>query len=144
MVRPSGSIHDTQRSSWPRLALPASLLLNLFLIALIGGYMLHNPPAAPLQGSAWAPAGQLRIPPPPQDAYAFNNVPARDLPHTTATCQNSTHSARTPGDRLKDGFIQDVTDTRVDSLGQVSPEGRRQLLQAVQKGQERMLGPSIP
>jgi uncharacterized membrane protein len=38
-------------SRWRRIALPVSVVLNLFLIALIGGHFLHRPiPAAGSEG----------------------------------------------------------------------------------------------
>jgi len=160
------SSNDTQHALWRRLALPASLLLNLFLIALIAGFMLHNPEAsgAPGGGQLGRALANFESHLSPQDARAFNSVLARDLPRTSAASKKlaaarvelarqvaaekydpeATRQALSAWRVSWDGFMQDFSDTLVDGLGQVSPDGRRQLLQAAEKRRERRLGPSIP
>jgi len=160
------STNDTRPARWRRWVLPVSLLLNLFLIALIAGFVLHNPVTRGT--AAGGPLGRtlanLESRLSPQDARAFNSVLARDLPRTSAAAQKltaarlelarqvaaekydpeATRQALSAWRTSWDGFIQDFSDTLVDGLGQVSPEGRRQLLLATERRRERMLGPSIP
>src|ERR1700757_4787182 len=70
-----------QRRSWNRIVLPASILLNLFLLAVIGGDSFHVPnrrgdPGMPLARALLRAESIL----PKQDADAFSAVIRRDTP----------------------------------------------------------------
>lgn len=162
------SLSTTDTARWRRLALPASLLLNLFLIAMIGGFLLHKPvPGSAASAAAapiWRALATVQSSLSPQDARAFNTVIARDRPRASAAFlkllaarealarqvsaerydPEATRQALAAWRTSWDGFILDFSDTLVDALAQVSPDGRRQLLQAAAKRGERRLGPAIP
>jgi uncharacterized membrane protein len=148
-------------SGWRRLALPASIILNLFLIALIGGHVLHarreGVPGTPL-ARALARAEELL---PPQDAAAFRGVIQRDSAHyaedwrqfLAARDQLERRIAAEPFDReaVRQGFdtwqaawrrfFDDFSNTLVEALAQVSPEGRRKLVAG--RGRQ-IMGPANP
>jgi uncharacterized membrane protein len=69
-------------SRWQRVALPISIVLNLFLVALIGGHLwrLHR-----LEANAETPLARAlaraEASLPPRQAAAFGGVIKRDLPH---------------------------------------------------------------
>jgi uncharacterized membrane protein len=135
--------------TWQQIALPASIILNLFLVALIGGHVLHRlfteaPPGPPLMRAlARAEAGL-----PPQDAARFGTVMRRDAPlfsedreriiaarralagQITAEHfdQDAVRQAMATWQAAWNRFVTDFANTLVDALAQVSPEGRRKLI----------------
>jgi hypothetical protein len=140
---------------WRRIALPASIILNLFLIALIGGHVLNPARRIANVGLPLARAlarAQEVLPPP--DAKAFGAVMERDAPRFVKSAQ-ALRDARQELDRqivanpfnptaarqaLKatqvawDQFLDDFGDSLVDGLQQVSPQGRRKLIRETQYG----------
>jgi len=144
--------------SWRRFALPASVILNLFLIALIAGHLWHAPlfmniaegRGMPL-ARALARAEALL---PPKDAAAFGAVMRRDAPHLEKSVielrrarleldrqiaadpfsPQETREALLATERAWDHFVEDFSGTLVDALGQVSPEGRRKLISVTHFG----------
>ncbi|MGB6306639.1 MAG: periplasmic heavy metal sensor [Steroidobacteraceae bacterium] len=141
------NLSDKRR--WSRWALPASLILNLFLVALIGGHVLRNRAAdrhrpTPLAMALVEAGSRLS----PGDASAFLDVVRHDAPlHadavqrlTAARDQVEQQIVREPFDpqatkqalaawRVNlDRFLEEFSDTLVDGLGKVSPAGRRQLV----------------
>ena len=138
-----------QKRSWSRIALPASILLNLFLLAVIGGHLLHVPNRSENLGMPLARA-VLRAESilPKKDADAFGAVIRRDAPRfgrsweqlrdarqdlnrqigaepfDPVAARQSLRATQAAWDHFLDGF----SDTLVDGLAQISPEGRRKLI----------------
>lgn len=148
--------------AWRRFALPVSVILNLFFVALIGGHVLRTrmderaAASAPLM-RALANADAILSAP---DAAAFNAVMRHDAPRYV----EAAHQLEAARDQLErqitaepynpaavrqalaawqlswDRFMGDIGDPLVDALAQVSPEGRRKLV-AVRRAH---VGPSPP
>lgn len=140
----------TQERSWRSLALPLSLLLNLFLIALIAGHLLLHHVGEPrigelplARGLANAEARLSR-----RDAAAIDSVFRRDEPRYVDAARDLVKARRAlerqviaqPFDRQAtqralaawqaswNRFVSDFGGTLIDGLAQVSPEGRRKLV----------------
>ena len=150
-----------------RIALPASLVLNLFLIAVIGGHLLRGnftrlaAPPAGVPGRALANA-MARLA--PQDAAAFRRSLERDAPRFAPARQQLAErgaelARRVSAERFDpeatsqalaawtaswDHFMASFDGPLVDALSQVSPEGRRKLMLAAQQDREQKLGPAVP
>lgn len=147
-----------QKRSWSRIALPVSILLNLFLLAVIGGYLLHvrhrseNP--VPLARALLRAEAIL----PKKDAEVFGAVIHRDEPlfkHSWDQLREARQEldrriAAEPFDpaatrqslratqAVWDRFLDQFSNTLVDGLAHLSPEGRRKLVS------ESVLGVSPP
>lgn len=140
-----------------RVVLPASLILNLFLLSVIGGHLWHvrSPGEIPGAGMPLARA-LLRIEAilPAADAAAFSQVIRSDAPHLTASVVQL-RQARQALDRQIQAepfdpaaarqalsatqaawnrFLDDFGPTLIDALAQVSPQGRRRLISETQFG----------
>jgi uncharacterized membrane protein len=138
---------------WRRIALPASIVLNLFLIALIGGHLVRNRlydvnSETPLVRALARAEATL----PPRDAAAFGAVMRRDLPRFAAAEKQLTDARQELRRQITaeqfneagvrqalDGwqaawnrFFNDFSNPLVDALAQVSPEGRHKLVAARQ------------
>ena len=138
-----------QKRSWSRIALPVSILLNLFLLAVIGGYLLHvrnrsENPVAPLARALLRAESIL----PKKDAEVFGAAIHRDEPlfrrsweqlrearqeldrqiaaepFDPAATRQSVRATQAAWDR----FVAEFSNTLVDSLAHISPEGRRKLV----------------
>lgn len=142
-------IPPTPKRDWRRLVLPCSLLLNLFLVAVIGGRLLYGR-AERLDGTSMLSRLTTRAEAvlPAEEAKAFKDVITRDAPRFAQTRQqlgaaraelvrqvvadpydkNATGQALLAWKAAWDSFAADFSDTLVDALGQVSPEGRRKLI----------------
>lgn len=135
-----------------KLALPASVLLNLFLIALIGGHFLresrliaHINPAVPYLSRALATAeGSMSS----EDAKIFRETlkqdearyhdSARQLEHSRADLDKAILADPFDKDAAKraldawqlngDLFLNDVKDSLIDALAGISPDGRKRLI----------------
>ena len=142
-----------------RIALPVSILLNLFLLAVIGGHVLHtrNHPdtvGMPLARAVLRAESIL----PKQDAVAFGAVIRRDTPRFGRSWAKL-RDARQDLDRqigaepfdpvatrqslrvtqaAWDQFLDEFSDTLVEGLAKISPEGRHKLLS------EAALGRAVP
>lgn len=135
--------------NWRRLALPASVILNLFLVALIGGQVWHNRRSdagfgTPLAGALARAEAIL----PSQDAAAFGAVIKRDAPHYAEDWrqlraarrelrrkitaedfnQEQVRQALATWQTAWGRFFGDFSGTLIEALAQVSPEGRRKLV----------------
>jgi uncharacterized membrane protein len=136
--------------SWRRIALPASLVLNFFLIALIGGHLLRYQiddvgPATSLLARALADAeASLSAP----DAAAFGAVIRRDAPRYAEAGQQladardvlehqivaepfnqaAVRQAFATWHASQNHFFDNFSSTLVEALAQVSPEGRQKLV----------------
>jgi hypothetical protein len=138
-----------QKRWWKRIALPASILLNLFLLAVIGGHLLQVRNRSENLGMPLARA-LLRAESilPKQDADAFSAVIRRDSPLFGRSWEQL-HDARQELNRqigaepfdpaaarqslratqaAWDHFVDEFSNTLVDGLAQISPEGRRKLI----------------
>jgi uncharacterized membrane protein len=149
----SGNHSGTQR--WRRIALPASLILNLFLVALIGGHLLRREFAERSRETSLAAVlTNVEHLLPPADAAAFGAIIRRDAPrHAEATEQltearselerqitnepfdkDATQQALTTWRQSVCRFVDEFSNTLVDALSQVSPESRRKLVAERHKG----------
>lgn len=135
---------------WRRFVLPASLLLNLFLVALIGGHFLRGEARpARLDGSQLARAlANAKAVLSPEDAAAFGGVFKRDAPNFAESARRLEETRATlertitaePFDKaavqqaLNDWqdawnrFLGQAGGSVVEALDSVSPEGRRKLV----------------
>ena len=136
--------------TWRRFALPASVLLNLFLIALIGGHLLRNHADDGGPGGISLPRvlANAQASLSPSDAAAFASVMRRDAPRYLESARKLA-DARAQLERLitaqqydepavkqafavwqasADRLFDDIGRTLVEALGQVSPEGRQKLV----------------
>jgi hypothetical protein len=152
------SVQLLEKHSWQRFALPLSLLLNLFLTAIIGGHLLRHrgyeagtrSPSLPrmltnAQASLSAP-----------DAAAFGEVMRRDAPRYAESARKlgeartalerqiaadpydaaATKQAFVAWQASSAHFLSDVSDPLIEALGQVSPEGRQKLVASRHKAQQ--------
>ena len=135
--------------SWRRIALPASIVLNLFFIALIGGHLLHNRTYDVGSGTPLTRAlARAEASLPPQDAAAFGAVMRREAPHYAEAAQQLKEARQELARQITaeqfnqeevrqalatwrtawGRFMEDFGNTLVEALAQVSPEGRRKLV----------------
>lgn len=150
--------NSSRRPIWRRLALPISLVLNIFLIAVIGGHILHRDAyhfrggGSMLTHALANAAASL----PPSDAEAFGAVMRRDAPHYMQSAADlasvreelEKQIAAEPYDKdavkraflawrdTWDRFTTDFSDTLAEALSKVSPEGRRKLILERRRGLE--------
>jgi uncharacterized membrane protein len=155
---------DTRtRSDWLRLALSLSIVLNLFLISLIGGHFLRHrggspefaADAAPMAGALARAEAVLD----PADAAAFRAVLARDKPRYAQSAEQVGAARRSLARRIAaepfdprtasealgawrtswDRFMSDFSGPLIDALASISPEGRRRLIE-LRREQREMRG----
>jgi uncharacterized membrane protein len=148
-------IEDSRnKPRWCRVTLSASVVLNLFLAALIVGHLWRSHQdglgsRAPIARILANIESKLS----PQDAATFHAVMTRGEPRVSQSAQQLAETRRellhqltanpfdeqaakralstwhTSGDR----FLDDFGDTLIDALAQVSPEGRRRIAAERQK-----------
>ncbi|NDU85232.1 MAG: periplasmic heavy metal sensor [Ferrovum sp.] len=134
---------------WRNIALPVSIILNLFLVALIGGHLLRGRVHEIGFGISLPrelARAEARLP--PKDAAAFSAVMRRDAPRfmesrkrlsearqeferqITAEQFNSDAARRalTAWRMALNSFFDDFDNSLIESLSQLSPEGRRKLI----------------
>jgi uncharacterized membrane protein len=146
---------DQKRSvtSWLKIALPISILLNLFLVAWIGGgavYSRINANFGLMPGSVTAALARVEAELTPQDAAAFEAVMrenagryANALERLKEARQNllraitadpfdpdATDRAAAIWRAAWNGFFDDMGPTITQALSKISPEGRRRLAAA--------------
>lgn len=149
---------------WRRIALPASVILNLFLLAVIGGHVWHARTRAEIPGSGMALARALSRAEailPPKDGAAFGEVIRRDAPRFTVSVMElrrarqeldrqivadpfnpeAARQALSATQTAWNQFLGDFSGTLIDALSQVSPEGRRKLISETQLGARMAPGP---
>ena len=139
----------SKRSNWQRAALPLSLVLNVFLIAVIGGHVLHNRVNArgaegSLAKALATVASKLSGP----DAKAFGDVMRREAPHYQDAIRNLGLARETLEDRIAaepfdsaaaraaygawqqnlTTLTHDFGDALMDGLAAISPAGRHTLI----------------
>ena len=130
-----------------RTLLPASLILNLFLLAIIGGHIVHVRSAgepAMLARALQAAESSLG----PRDAAVFNETLRADRPRFAAAAAALAHSREALADQILASHV-DPASTHVallawrgdwirftdafsgpliDALAKISPDGRRRLV----------------
>jgi uncharacterized membrane protein len=135
--------------NWRLLALSASIVLNLFLVALVGGHLWQSRSNDAISGSPLSRAlARAEASLPPRDAAALGAAIRRDAPHYAQAAQQLTdarqefwrqvtaeqfnqHDVRQALDSWRTAwnrFLDDFSDTIVSGLAEVSPEGRRKLI----------------
>jgi uncharacterized membrane protein len=153
----------TDARGWRRAALPVSLLLNLFLIALIGGHLLRRHVnesglgSVPLARALANAQANLS----PGDAAAFTAVLRRDAPRYTEAGrevgaarrtlerqllaqpfdQKAAHQALVAWQASWNHFLDDFGGTLIDALAQVSPQGRERLIEARRRARPDLQAP---
>jgi uncharacterized membrane protein len=142
---------DLNRSSgrWQRTALAASIILNLFLLAIVGGHWWHSRahtagPTLPFDRVMARIESSFS----PKEAAAFRDVMRRDAPqYLDAALQlrakrqalnhqvgaerfdpEATRRALVDWQHAWNEFLSDFSGPLVEALAQVSPESRRKLL----------------
>lgn len=134
---------------WRRIALPVSIVLNLFLVAVIAGHFLRH---RGFEGGSRAPLARALARAeavlPPGDAAAFSAVIRRGAPHYAEAAKQlakareelvrqitaeqfdpaATRRALAAWLAASDRFRSDFGDTFVDALTQVSPDGRQKIV----------------
>jgi len=142
--------------------LSVSVLLNLFLLAVIGGHIWRahemSDNATPLV-QALAHAREIL---PPEDAAAFAEVVRRDWPRFTLAIirlrrarENlneqiiaepfnpaATRQALAAAQSARSQFVDDFSGTLVEALAKVSPQGRNKLVAEAWLGGRRAAGDS--
>jgi uncharacterized membrane protein len=130
-------------SVWYRIALPASVILNCFLIAWIAGqaWRAHEAPPGRILANIERNLDE-------RDAAAFRSVMQREGPRLTASAQQVAVARRElkaqlmadPYDKEAarkalvawrtsgNQFLSDFGDTLIEALAHVSPEGRRKVV----------------
>lgn len=142
---------NQSRTRWWRVVLPASIILNLFLVAVIASHVwqVHRSGTArelPLARALQRAEAIL----PPKDAARFGAVMRHDAPQfveaarhldaarerlrnaITAEQFNKAEVSRAfaAWQAASNNFLDDITDPLTEALSQVSPEGRRKLVAA--------------
>lgn len=132
-----------------RIALPVSLILNLFLVALVVGHALNTRSRNDVVGTSLARSiSRAEALLPPKDAAAFGSIMRRDAAQYTQAAQQLNDARRELNRQLVaepfdpeaarralkgaetawSHFLDDFSGTLIDGLAQVSPEGRRKLV----------------
>ncbi len=152
-------MHETNRTqgkpqvtTW--ILFPASVILNVFLVAIIAGHLLRRPATEPGSDSLMARAmANVEANLSAADADAFRSTirsnagryshAAADLAHARGEIEKQV--AREPFDAAatkqavsnwRDSwghFLDDFEDTFVEALGKISPEGRHKLIEQRRK-----------
>jgi len=138
------------RWTWRRLVLPVSLVLNLFLVALVAGHLVRrqiseveSANSVVATGIAMAEASLSKT-----DAAAFDAAMRHGAPHYEPAAKELEQTRQALDQQITsqsfdpkavrnafavwqgawNRFIDAFTDTAVDALSQISPEGREKLL----------------
>jgi|KBSSwiStaDraftv2_1062776.scaffolds.fasta_scaffold00363_8 uncharacterized membrane protein len=152
------SKQSVENRTWRRFALPISILLNLFLVALIGGHLLRHRSYDVAAGSPSLPRilanAQASLSAP--DAATFGTVMRRDAPRYLESAQQLVQARAAlehqitaqPFDAVAakeafarwqataNRFLADVGDPLIEALSEVSPEGRQRLIASRHKAQQ--------
>lgn len=149
------------RVDWRRFALAASLILNLFLAAVIGGNLLRphvRPVRVPFSDTPLARAlARAEANLSARDAAAFSTEIERGRPQYAQAAQQVMAARRALEQQVSadpfdpqaasralaawrastQRFLDDFSGPLIDALAHVSPEGRRQLVAERRAGRER-------
>jgi uncharacterized membrane protein len=162
----NASTEPRPRSDWRLLALTASVIVNLFLAALVAGHLLRTRAyreRLPAENTPMArELARVESALPPRDAAAFGRVIEQDKPQFAAAAQEllaarralqrqiaadpfDAHAASEALSAYRESwgrFVSDFGGPLIDALSQVSPQGRHQLVAARRKARERLLSRS--
>ena len=153
---------ETPSRGLRRFALPVSLLLNVFLLALIGGHLLRRDAhqaslaAAPIPLARALAAAEATLS--PADAAAFGSVMRRESPNIAESVRQIAEARRALGRQIvadpydtkatRDAmaawqaswnhFFEQISNPLVDALGQISPEGRQKLVDERRKARSEL------
>jgi uncharacterized membrane protein len=144
------------RQLWLRFALPVSVVLNIFLIAIFVGQQMHrNGYSAGTGGTTLTRAlANAEASLPASDAAAFGSVMRSNKAHYHAAAADlaaarselekqvasenfdskATKQALANWRQAWNRFFDDFEDTLVEALAKVSPAGRRRLIEERRKG----------
>lgn len=151
----------SNRTRGGKIALAISLVLNLFLLAVIGGHWLQIRRAERANVAVPGPAAVLARAErelSPRDAAAFDAIMRRDAPRFSQSMQQATQARQAlrlqflaePFDEAAtrqalatwvtdwNRLMGDFSEPLVDAMAHLSPEGRRRLVRA---SRARALGP---
>lgn len=140
--------------------LTASLLFNVFLLAIIGGHVLRHHGergVTPMSANLARALADAETSLPPSDAAKFRNVMTRGAPlyaqsakqlaEARAALQRqivaepfdrqAVHSAFVAWQQSWNRLLDNADDTLIEALAQVSPEGRRKLIAQRQAERKR-------
>jgi len=148
-----------------KIALITSVILNLFLVALLGGHLLRGElrARAPVGSLARALANagaNLKEP----DAAVFKSIMNTNASHYTEASQHlvearqelrrqiaadhfdpdAARQAYAAWQKSLNVFIDDFGDALIDALNHISPDGRRQILSERRKGLTGAVAPQGP
>ena len=139
----------TRTRGWRHRALLISIVLNLFLAALIVGHVLHHRQALSQEESPLAHAlANAEASLPARDKPVFRQVVQRDMPDYAEAARrlvaarndverqiaaepfqaDAVRQALTRWRAAWNGFFDAFSGTLIDALGRISPEGRRSLI----------------
>ena len=144
--------------TWRRFALPASVLLNLFLMALIGGHLIRHSGYDVATASPSLPRilANAQASLSAQDGAAFGTVMRRNAPRYIESARKlaearvalerqitaqpydaaATKQAFLMWQVSANRFFSEIGDSLIEALGQVSPEGRQKLVASRHKAQQ--------
>jgi uncharacterized membrane protein len=154
------STNTRARSDWRWLALALSLVLNLFLLAAIGGHFLSRRVDSPRFAVGTPMAGAIARAEAvlnPTDAAAFRAVLVREQPRYAASAEAVDDARRALARRIAaqpfdpravsaaldawrdswDRFMADFSSPLTDALSAISPQGRRRLIEMRRKQLEQ-------
>ena len=157
------SMQSFENNGRRRFALPISLLLNLFLIAIIGGHVWRHHGYDLGTGSPSLPRilanAQESLAAP--DAAAFGAIMRRDAPRYLESARKLAEARNAlerqivadPYDTVATQrsfavwqasatqFLSDISDPLIEALGHVSPEGRQKLVASRHRSQQGLRTP---
>lgn len=146
-----------RQHAWVRIAFPASVILNIFLVALVVGHILHRagygrddssiPPMARALANAEASLS-------PSDASVFGSIIRSNKPGYIQAILEFAQARDRLGKQITtepfdpaavneallvwrqswNHFLDEFDDTLVEALGKISPDGRRRLIEQRKKG----------
>lgn len=154
--------HEPQSGLQRSWMLPASLLLNLFLIALIGGHLLQREarqgalPAGPIPLARALATAEATLS--PKDAAAFREVMRRESPNLAESARQigearralarlvvaepfdakATRDAMAAWQASWNHFFDQISNPLVDALGAISPDGRQKLVDERRKARSEL------
>jgi hypothetical protein len=144
----------SEQSRWQRIVLPASIVLNLFFVAVIGGYAWQQYSAVPSAGIGMLPAlAEAESVLSREDAAIFDAIVRRDMPRFGAAAKQlkeareamghqvmtepfnavATHQAFQNWAAASRRFQEVFSGTLIEALSKISPEGRRKLVDQQKK-----------
>jgi uncharacterized membrane protein len=149
------------RTDRPRLALSLSIVLNLFLLSVIAGHVIRHRPRAAELAVAGTPMtralARAETALDRKDAAAFRATLERERPRYGQAAEQVAAARRALASQITaepfdphaasqaleawrtswDSFMSDFSGPLIDALSSISPQGRRQLIDARREQRER-------